>query len=168
MKASSKIVADFLLKIAYETFESVVEDNFAYFLLEISSGKFEIVVKSVIIMPYIYSWAHRRLWQFERIKNRKLKQEVIRLTNELEILQARYDELVKNQTTIHLNQFECTICDKSFKTNFSLKRHIDSHNENKPFQCDLCDYKTKQAANLTRHKKSREYFHLVNSQQTAH
>lgn len=41
---------------------------------------------------------------------------------------------------VHINthKYKCNLCDKAFKRNFSLKRHIETHNREKTYSCRFC------------------------------
>ena len=47
--------------------------------------------------------------------------------------------------------YACVQCDKSFKQNAHLKRHLMAHNGEKPFKCNYCEYSNAQAGNLKSH-----------------
>ena len=51
-------------------------------------------------------------------------------------------------------KFNCTIC-TNYSTNFnwSMKRHLDAHNNIYNFKCNYCNYKTVEKSHLNRHMK---------------
>lgn len=49
-----------------------------------------------------------------------------------------YNNFESNDAAEDRNRFDCHLCDKSFKHNFHLIRHIRSHSGLKPFICDIC------------------------------
>ena len=49
-------------------------------------------------------------------------------------------------------KYLCNECDKSFRDNFDLKRHVDIvHLKLKPFKCAYCDKSFDTGSNLERH-----------------
>ena len=53
------------------------------------------------------------------------------------------------------HKFNCTICN-NYSTNFnwSMKRHLDVHNNFYNFKCNFCNYKTVEKSHLKRHAHS--------------
>ncbi|GAB6019041.1 hypothetical protein CHUAL_000669 [Chamberlinius hualienensis] len=47
--------------------------------------------------------------------------------------------------------FECSQCNRKFKTKFHLKRHSVVHTGEKPFKCDFCDYYCNVKGNINKH-----------------
>ena len=50
-------------------------------------------------------------------------------------------------------KYLCNECDKSFRDNFDLKRHVDGVHLNIRHQCDFCDYSFSYKGDLTKHTK---------------
>lgn len=48
--------------------------------------------------------------------------------------------------------FQCTFCDKSFKTSCKLNYHMNQHTNKKPFKCDLCNKPFESPIKLKSHK----------------
>ena len=57
---------------------------------------------------------------------------------------------------LHTKEFQCDICEKSFRKGSHLKRHKNSniHQTLSPFKCDICDKEFTQNAHLKRHQQS--------------
>jgi len=50
--------------------------------------------------------------------------------------------------------YVCEICDKRFKVDQKLKRHMTVHSDERNFQCKLCPSKFKASDVLKRHEKN--------------
>jgi len=51
--------------------------------------------------------------------------------------------------------WECGICGKEFKHQYTLVRHLPVHTDERNFQCDQCDKAFRQLSTLTQHKASK-------------
>jgi len=51
--------------------------------------------------------------------------------------------------------WECGICGKEFKHQYTLIRHLPVHTDERNFQCDMCEKAFRQLSTLTQHKASK-------------
>jgi len=51
--------------------------------------------------------------------------------------------------------FDCIICQAKFLRKDSLKRHMDTHSEEKKHKCKYCEYQAHQACNLKTHIRNK-------------
>jgi len=51
--------------------------------------------------------------------------------------------------------WECGICGKEFKHQYTLVRHLPVHTDQRNFKCDLCDMAFRQLSTLIQHKASK-------------
>uniref|UniRef100_T1JBG9 C2H2-type domain-containing protein n=1 Tax=Strigamia maritima TaxID=126957 RepID=T1JBG9_STRMM len=47
--------------------------------------------------------------------------------------------------------FECTVCPKTFSRKAHLKRHLRTHDPDKPYKCTLCEYRGCEKSDITKH-----------------
>lgn len=65
-----------------------------------------------------------------------------------------FESEITLQMEIDETLFHCNWCDKKFKSDVCLQRHMVIHNNNnKPFTCDICNESFKYRMHLLRHKK---------------
>ena len=73
-------------------------------------------------------------------------------------IQISQESLAQHMKYVHekaAKPYLCDKCDKSFRSNKDLLRHMNySHEGGKEFQCDICDYNASTPQNLTQHKIS--------------
>jgi hypothetical protein len=49
-------------------------------------------------------------------------------------------------------KYACPVCDKSFSTEFSLRRHMLIHNSVKPYECSFCGRSFSDRSNFMKHE----------------
>lgn len=59
-------------------------------------------------------------------------------------------------------QFKCDQCDKAFKRNSELVRHLTSHSDDRPYVCKTCGTSYKRSNHLRRHIESQHGTTLTN------
>ena len=60
-----------------------------------------------------------------------------------------------NAGTGATKQWKCAICQKSFKHQYVLTRHMPIHTGERKYQCDICEKSFRQLSTLSQHKASK-------------
>lgn len=68
-------------------------------------------------------------------------------------------DLAKHKRSIHGNQYIiCEVCGKAVSCNISnYNRHLQTHSEERPHKCDLCDSSYKTAYSLKKHRENSHF-----------
>lgn len=66
---------------------------------------------------------------------------------------AEEKDLLEHNNEKHLKIFKCKICEKIFKSKYSLKRHMNTHKGDKPFICSKCKKGLSSKQSMRRHEE---------------
>jgi hypothetical protein len=84
----------------------------------------------------------------------------LRIPDEEDDLEANHHQIQKEETTFNKKgtkrkrgQRECDVCEKSFRDSYTLKVHMRTHTNEKPYECDVCEKRCTTAGNLKVHMR---------------
>mmetsp|Transcript_22423 Transcript_22423/g.36035 ORF Transcript_22423/g.36035 Transcript_22423/m.36035 type:complete len:196 (-) Transcript_22423:119-706(-) len=72
-----------------------------------------------------------------------------------------------SETTDVKRKHQCTVCAKSFKTKYRLRRHLLTHTGMRPFTCELCSAAFRQKPHLKGHLKAVHFSHMNQAMATS-
>ncbi|KAL9700483.1 hypothetical protein quinque_003924 [Culex quinquefasciatus] len=91
----------------------------------------------------------------ERHKNVHLKREnkIFPCTDCREVFKT-YDEMRNHSLTHPENQVVCEVCGIALKNSYSLKAHMERHEDGRKYSCEYCDYTAQTSLSLKAHMQA--------------